>query len=269
MVVCYDSSMIILVLIVVGLIWGSFVNAFVWRLHVGKDWVRGRSECTVCHHPLASKDLIPVVSWVSLKGRCRYCHRPIKDSPIVELSVPLLFVASYLWWPWTLSGEGLLRFVFWLIFIVGFTILAVYDLRWKLLPNKVVYPLAVLSVVQTLLLFVFYSPDISLIINAAIGALIISGGFYVLFQISAGKWIGGGDVKLGLVIGILCGGAWQALLLLFIASLLGTIAAVPLMVTKRLKVKATIPFGPYLLLASFVIELFGVAIIHWYTHLII
>src|SRR5581483_10287027 len=132
--------MIMLVLIVLGLIWGSFVNAFVWRLHEEKDWVKGRSECTVCHHSLSTKDLVPVVSWLLLKGRCRYCHQPIKDSPLVELTVPLLFVLSYVWWPWTLHGEGLVRFIFWLVFILGYVILAVYDLRWKLLPNKVVYP---------------------------------------------------------------------------------------------------------------------------------
>lgn len=261
--------MVILVLIVLGLIWGSFVNAFVWRLHEGKDWVHGRSECTVCHRPLASKDLIPVLSWLSLKGKCRYCHKPIKDSPITELCVPVLCVISYVWWPWALQGEGLLRFIFWIVFIVGFTILAVYDLRWKLLPNKVVYPLIALAVLQTLAISLFYLHSISILENAAIGALILSGGFYILFQVSAGKWIGGGDVKLAMVLGILCGGAWQALLLLFVASLAGTLVATPLLATKKLKAKATIPFGPYLLFASFIIELFGTAFIHWYMHLIV
>jgi leader peptidase (prepilin peptidase)/N-methyltransferase len=261
--------MIILVLIVLGLVWGSFVNAFVWRLHEGKDWVRGRSECTLCHHPLATEDLIPVASWLLLRGKCRYCHKPIKDSPIVELSVPVLFVASYFWWPWTLQGVGLVRFIFWLIFIVGFVILTVYDLRWKLLPDKVVFPLVILAVLQTIVLVLFYSAGISLVRDAAIGALIISGGFYVLFQVSAGRWIGGGDVKLGLVLGILCGGAWQALLLLFVASLAGTLITLPLLLSKRLKAKATIPFGPFLIFAMIVIELFGAAIIQWYTHLIV
>lgn len=261
--------MVILVLVVFGLVWGSFVNAFVWRLHEGKDWVRGRSECTVCHHPLAPEDLVPVVSWLLLKGKCRYCHKPIKDGPIVELSVPLLFVISYIWWPWALQGGGLLRFILWLVFLVGFVILAVYDLRWKLLPNRVVYPLTVLSIFQMLTLVLFYSASLSLLWNAIVGALIISGGFYTLFQMSGGKWIGGGDVKLGVVLGILCGGAWQALLLLFIASLAGTLTTVPLLLSKKLKAKATIPFGPFLLLAAVIIELFGAAIIHWYTHLIV
>jgi prepilin signal peptidase PulO-like enzyme (type II secretory pathway) len=261
--------MIILVLVLLGLVWGSFVNAFVWRLHEGKDWIRGHSECTNCHHPLASKDLVPVVSWLLLRGKCRYCRKSIKDSPLVELCVPLLFVASYIWWPWALQGGGLLRFVFWLVFLVNFVILAVYDLRWKLLPDKIVFPLIGLAVLQTLILIFFYSAGISLLWKTAIGALIISGGFYALFQISAGKWIGGGDVKLGIVLGILCAGAWQALLLLFIASFAGTIVTLPLLLNKRLKAKATIPFGPFLLFATIVIVLFSSAILKWYTHLIV
>jgi prepilin signal peptidase PulO-like enzyme (type II secretory pathway) len=238
-------------------------------LHEGKDWVRGRSECTNCHHPLAAKDLVPVVSWLTLGGKCRYCHKPIKDSPLVELSVPLLFIGSYVWWPWALQGGGLVRFIFWLAFLVSFVILAIYDLRWKLLPDKVVYPLVGLAIVQTLLLIIFYSAGISVLWGALVGALIISGGFYVLFQVSAGRWIGGGDVKLGMVLGILCGGAWQAVLLLFIASLAGTIVTTPLLLNKKLKAKATIPFGPFLLFAAIVVELFGAAIIRWYTHLIV
>jgi leader peptidase (prepilin peptidase)/N-methyltransferase len=261
--------MIILTLILLGLIWGSFVNAFVWRLHEGRDWVRGRSECSVCHHQLAPGDLIPVISWLMLGGKCRYCHKPIKDSPIVELSVPLLFTASYIWWPWALQGAGLLRFILWLIFLVGFVILAVYDLRWKLLPNKIVYPMIGLAVLQVALLTLFYSGGVTLLLGAAAGVLIISGGFYALFQVSGGKWIGGGDVKLGVVLGILAGGLWQALLLLFIASLSGMLITIPLLLSKKVRPKATIPFGPFLLLASIVIQLFGTVIVRWYTHLVI
>ncbi len=260
--------MITLVLIVLGLIWGSFVNAFTWRIHEGKDWVRGHSECSTCHHPLAANDLIPVASWLMLGGKCRYCHRPIKDSPIIEVVMPMLFVASYIWWPWALHGEGVLRFVFWIVFLVGFVALAAYDLRWKLLPNKIVFPLVWLAVLQTILLLVFYSGGASLIRDAILGSLIISGGFYVLFQVSGGRWIGGGDVKLGLVLGILCGGTWQALLLIFTASLAGTIVTAPLLTQKKLKAKATIPFGPFLLLASIIVELFGTSIIQWYTRLL-
>ncbi|HSD55741.1 MAG TPA: prepilin peptidase, partial [Candidatus Saccharimonadales bacterium] len=71
--------MIPLLLIVLGLILGSFVNALVWRLRKNKDWVNDRSECTHCHHKLGPLDLIPVLSWVMLAGKCSYCHKKIED----------------------------------------------------------------------------------------------------------------------------------------------------------------------------------------------
>src|SRR4029079_16791155 len=98
--------MILFLLVVFGLVFGSFINALVWRLHAGRDWVKERSECTHCHHPLAPKDLVPVISWLWLRGRCRYCHKPIDDSPLVELAVPFLFVLSYCFWPMPLAGVG-------------------------------------------------------------------------------------------------------------------------------------------------------------------
>jgi prepilin signal peptidase PulO-like enzyme (type II secretory pathway) len=261
--------MIILILIVQGLIWGSFVNAFVWRLHEGKNWLSDRSECPHCHHKLAPKDLVPVLSWLLLKGKCRYCHHHIDDSPLVELSVPILFVLSYLWWPLSFSGADLFQFVLWLVFILGFVILAVYDLRWMLLPDTIVYPLIAVGVLQLLTLVLFSDAGWRTVIDAALGVLIISGSFYVLFQVSKGGWIGGGDVKLGVVLGLLAGGPLQACLLLFFASLSGTAYAVPVLVRGKLTPKTVVPFGPFLLLGSIIVRLFGVSIIHWYTHILI
>src|SRR5688572_14187716 len=105
--------MIVVVLIAFGLIFGSFINALVWRLHEGRDWVRERSECLQCHHQLAPKDLIPVLSWLLLRGKCRYCHKPIPDSPLVELAVPALFVTSYFFWPVDLAGSAWFAFICW------------------------------------------------------------------------------------------------------------------------------------------------------------
>ncbi|HEV2402737.1 MAG TPA: prepilin peptidase [Candidatus Saccharimonadales bacterium] len=259
--------MIIFLLILLGLVWGSFVNAFIWRFHEGKDWLWDRSECQYCHHQLAVRDLVPVVSWLLLRGRCRYCYHHIDDSPLVEIVMPLLFLASYAWWPLPLNGAGLFQFILWLLFIVGFVALAAYDIRWYILPNKIVYPLIALAALQLLVLVFWYGAGWTTILAGAAGVTIISGTFYVLFQISKGRWIGGGDVKLGIMLGLLSGGAERALLLLFLASLVGTIAMLPLMVRGRLKPKAVVPFGPFLLLASVIVQLFGAHIISWYMGL--
>ncbi len=144
--------MIPLLLILLGLVLGSFVNALVWRLREGRDWVNDRSECTHCHHKLAPLDLIPVFSWLYLRGKCRYCHKKIDDTPLTELVLPALFIVSYAYWPFALQGIRTFEFALWLVFLVGFLALAVYDLRWFLLPDKLIFPLAGLAGAQVIIL---------------------------------------------------------------------------------------------------------------------
>lgn len=259
--------MIPLLLIVLGLILGSFVNALVWRLRKNKDWVNDRSECTHCHHKLGPLDLIPVLSWVMLAGKCRYCHKKIEDNPLVELALPAVFLLSYFYWPMELAGRGLVEFVFWLVMLVGLLALTVYDLRWFLLPDKIVFPLAGLAFVQVVISAVM-ERDLQILVIAVACALIISGMFYLIFQLSKGAWIGGGDVKLAIVLGLLCTSYLEPFLLLFIASVAGLIGSLPAIVKGKAKAKMQIPFGPFLIIGLIVIRLFGSSIINWYTGII-
>lgn len=261
--------MTVLVLIAIGLVLGSFANALVWRLRNKRNWWSERSECTHCHHVLAARDLIPVVSWLMLRGKCRYCRKRIEDSPLVELALPVLFVLSYAVWPVSLAGEGAMLFLFWLVFLVGFMVLAVYDIRWFLLPNKIVFPLIGLAVVQVLAQVLFFDAAWRDLLGAGLGVLVISGIFYVFFTVSKGAWIGFGDVKLGFVLGILAGGPPMALLLLFLASLFGMVYSLPLVVLGKAKRQSHIPFGPFLLMAMVVVYLFGASMIDWYKSLVL
>ena len=260
--------MIVFLLIVAGLLFGSFINALVWRLHQKRDWVWERSECPHCHHVLAAKDLVPVLSWLFLAGKCRYCHKPIPDSPLVELALPALFVFSYLFWPQPLEGVGLYTFVFWLVFLVGFVALAVYDLKWFLLPDVIVFPLIALAAVQIVGRLVFFGGSWNELGGSLVGAAVISGLFYTIFTVSKGKWIGFGDVKLAVVLGLLAGGALPALLVLFVASLIGTLLSLPLVLAGKANRKSHLPFGPMLIAGVVVVVLFGQAMIDWYTNLV-
>jgi prepilin signal peptidase PulO-like enzyme (type II secretory pathway) len=86
----------------------------------------------------------------------------------------------------------------------------------------------------------------------------VGGGlFYVLFQMSGGRWIGGGDVKLGFLLGLVVGGPMEAVMVLFLSSLLGVIAILPLLAAKKASRKSLIPYGPFLIIAAIVIQLFG------------
>jgi leader peptidase (prepilin peptidase)/N-methyltransferase len=280
--------MIWLLLVVLGLCLGSFVNALTWRLHEQEELVTkkatkkkkerlvrlsiatGRSMCPTCDHTLAAKDLVPILSWLTLKGKCRYCSKPISiQYPLVELLTAGLFVVSYAFWPVALHDSGLFTFVFWLVFLTGFMALTVYDIRWFLLPTRIIRPLVAFAIVQVLIVSLLYHGGICELAGALLGALVIGGLFYVLFMASRGAWIGGGDVRLGLLLGLLVGGPMQSLLLIFIASTLGTIFAFPLLIVHRLKRTSHMPFGPFLLAGAIITTLFGSAIVHWYKSYVI
>jgi leader peptidase (prepilin peptidase) / N-methyltransferase len=268
--------MTVVTLIVAGLIFGSFVNALVWRVYQQSipkkkqkkhdlSIIHGRSQCTQCGHVLSQIDLIPVFSWLSLRGKCRYCHQAISwQYPCVEVMTSVLFVLSYIYWPYELSTVGSIQFVAWLIMLIGLVALLVYDVRWMLLPNRILFPLYGVALVYVLL-SVASVQSISPLFDAVLGVLVGGGIFYVLFTVSNGRWIGGGDVKLGFLLGALAGGPVLAGLLLFLASFLGTMLILPFMMIGRLSKASRIPFGPFLIVSGVIVVLFGQRILDWYT----
>ena len=269
--------MLVVMLGLLGLIFGSFLSASVWRLHDSEKkhtksyfLLKDRSFCPNCKHTLGFLDLIPVVSWLMLGGKCRYCHKPISRlEPLIETATALLFIASFIFWPYGFNSEGKVLFVFWLVFLSGFIFLTIYDLRWQLLPNKIVVALIGIGVLQLLVKLLFFNGGYHVVVDALLGVVFIAGLFYVLFLFSAGKWIGGGDVKLGVALGLLVGGPAEALLVVFGASLLGSLIAVPLMSLKRLKRTSLIAFGPFLMASTSICYFFGPDIISWYKNLIL
>lgn len=267
--------MIIVLLAVLGLCLGSFANALVWRIYqqdkakTAKQKKKysistGRSMCVHCSHQLSQLDLVPVFGWLLLQGKCRYCKKPISwQYPAVELVTALLFVTSYIAWNNPIAGWEIASFGLWLVCLVGFAALIVYDIRWMLLPNRIIFPLygvAAFFVGSRMLAEQSLQP----FVTACIGVLIGGGIFYLLFQISKGKWIGGGDVKLGFLLGALVGGPQNALLLLFLASVLGTVLIVLLMGAHKVTRNTRIPFGPFLIAGAIIAQLAGHDLVNWY-----
>lgn len=262
-----DNSLLIAIILgLLGLCLGSFVNAFVWRLHEGRDVVRERSECTSCHHILAWYDLIPVISWLWLRGKCRYCRAKIAwQYPLVELATAVVFVVSYVQWPFGSDPASLVMLGLWLLMVVGLMTLIVYDARWYLLPDVVVLPLAAIGLVFGL---IHYSALMQLGfaqvgLELLYGMLSVGGIYGLLYAVSRGRWVGFGDVKLGVVMGLVLG--WQlGLLSIFIANLVGLIMIIPSLLTKRLSTRSHIPFGPFLIVGLIVALLWGEQLIRLY-----
>jgi len=204
-------------------------------------------------------DLIPLVSWLSLGGRCRQCHNPIGYmEPLTELGVAGYFVLSYAFWPYSLgSGLEITRFVLWLVAGIGLTILFAYDKKWFLLPSLVNYFIIVIGLCNVILVLIESQDKLDTLFSVFIAVLILSGLYWFLGKISNGRWIGQGDVWLGLGLALLLADWKLAFVALFSANLIGCSIVLLPMIRGKLNLKSQVPFGP-LLIAGFVIAgLFG------------
>ena len=271
---------------VLGAAFGSFIGALVYRLKHNADldervesgkltkksadkkklnWINGRSICEKCKHKLGVFDLIPILSWVFLRGKCRYCREKIGILPLlIEIGTAAAFVISYLFWSIEFTAIGATLFVIWLLIVVIMTALLIYDARWYLLPNKLVFSLIALSAVFAILNYIFKQNlnFIEFLTTITLGMMPIAGLYGFLWMTSRGKWVGFGDVKLGIAIGLLL--PWQqGVVVLMMANILGILVVLPNLINKRLKLKSKIPFGPFLIIATFTIVLFGQQIVEF------
>lgn len=270
--------LIAVLLFILGLALGSFVNALVWRFHenhTGKSGeklsiAKGRSICPNCRHKLVWYDLVPVLSWIALKGRCRYCKKPIsKQYPAVELATGLVFALSYAFWPSAphLGGQWLLLAT-WLAASVGLMALAVYDIRWMLLPNKIIYPTLAVAVAGRAAYLAAFDPRPGHSAWLwAVSVAIASGVFYILYVVSQGKWIGFGDVRLGLITGTLLADPYKSMAMIFLASLLGTLTVLPNLLAGKKTMASRTPYGPFLITGTAIMVVFGDSLINWYKNL--
>lgn len=262
--------MIYVVLAVLGLCFGSFVQALVWRLHKKKDIVKARSQCESCGHELSILDLIPLLSWLTLKGHCRYCKKPIHwSAPLMELILAAVFVVSYIFWPVTIAGGQWVLFTSWLSVSVGLLALAVYDLRFMLLPSSILYPTATIASVGRLIYVAGFADDKPRAALAWLVSVAIAGGiFWLIYEFSRGRVIGFGDVRLGLISGTVLADPLLSLQMIFLASLLGTIAILPGLLSRRKTLTTKVPYGPFLIAATFIVLLFGSSFTNWYQRLL-
>lgn len=234
-----------------GLAVGSFLNAVIFRLKAGKSFLAGRSACPKCQHLLKASDLIPIFSFIGLAGRCRYCRQKISwQYPLVEAGLGLSFCLLFFYF--SLS----LEFFFYLIISSFLLVILVYDLKHHLILDKVTVPAIILAFIFNLILRVS-------LLDLILGGILGGGFFLAQYALSSGKWIGGGDIRLGVLMGFILG--WHKLLAaLFIAYFAGAIFSLFLIIFRKKKLKSRLPFGPFLVLATFVCLLLGDKIIAWY-----
>ena len=264
--------MTIAIIFIFGLIIGSFLNVVIWRTHVGKSVLTGHSYCPKCRHTLGPAELVPVLSFLIQKGKCRHCKQKISwQYPLVELATAILFAVAYLILDFIpappVGGLPILDFHFFDLIRAWFVIsvmivLFVYDLRYYIIPDKVIYPaIAVVAVTIPLI----YGGEISWwgLLNPIIAG-VLGGGFFLLqYVISKGKWIGGGDVKLGALMGLILGLGGLGVALFF-AYVVGAICGLILVTLKKKNMKSQLPFGTFLAAATVFSMFWGEKILEWY-----
>jgi len=254
------NFLIYLSIFVFGLIFGSFLNCVIYRLHSGESFLKGRSYCPNCQHILSWPDLIPVFSFLILKGKCRYCHKPISlQYPLVELATGTVFLLIF----WNLEF-GIWDLLFRLLISCFLIIIFVYDLKHYIIPDQVIYPAIVIAFLYNIYQFTIDNQQLT--INNFLSAFGAAAFFLTLVLISHEKWLGWGDVKLAFLMGLFLG--WPKILLaLFLAFFIGAIIGIELIILGKKTLKSEIPFGPFLVSGTFLALFFGQKILDWYLNL--
>jgi leader peptidase (prepilin peptidase)/N-methyltransferase len=257
--------LMIVIFFAVGIALGSFVNAWVWRTKEGKSVAKGRSMCPDCKHQLSARDNIPVISYLLLKGRCRYCNKPISiQYPLVELITSLLFVALYMYFSPS-NPYMWIQLLAWSVATVLLVSAFVYDLRWMILPDK--FTLPVIAIAIGLLVLQAIQFGISSIFAQIVATLIFAGLYLAIWVLSKGKLLGGGDIRLALLMGLLLT-VPQLLVGVFVAYTVGALVGVLLIAIKLKKRTDAVPLAPFLIFGLYFGLFFGNQISSWYLSMI-
>lgn len=251
--------MIYLFIILIGLAFGSFASMLIHRLHTQDKSILGaRSFCPKCASQLRTRDLIPVVSYLINKFKCRFCKKPIAFRyPLLEICMAGIFFLTT-----ALIGTGdVTQAVFYLFIAFVFIVLAFYDFLFKEIPDLISLPAVFIAILFVLL------NDVHTVTNLAIGIAIPVVFFGILHFASKGRWLGGGDIRIGALMGVLLGYP-MVLMGLFFGYLFGSIYSLVGLVLKKLNRQTQVPFAPFLLLGTYVAMFWGQTILDWYFTLL-
>ena len=249
----------IILILLTGLAWGSFLNVVIYRLPSGMSLLKPPSSCPNCKGKIKFYDNIPVISFFLLAGKCRHCKEKIPFSyPLVELLVPVSFLLLY-------SQHSLSLFFFAsCLFASAMIVLGVIDFYHQILPDEITLSGLVLALVYSL-----FRRDFNLtqaLVGAVVGAgflLFIYGAYYLLRK---KEGLGMGDVTMMLFIGAYLG--WrQAFLTLILASFAGALIGIFFILFRKKDFQYSLPFGTFLSPTAFAVLLWGDKIIRSYLNL--
>jgi len=244
---------------VLGLFVGSFLNVVIYRVPRGESVARPRSRCPGCATQLTWYENVPVASWVVLRGRCRTCGEAISARyPLVETLTAVTFALL----AWHFGATAVLP-AFLYLGAVGIALAAI-DIDTQRLPDRIVLPsygVAALALGAAAAV----GHDWQALVRVGLAGLALW-AFYLALVVIYPKGMGWGDVKLAGVLGMYLGWlGWGSVLVGgFLGFLLGGLIGAALLLIGRAGRKTKIPFGPYMILGTFLAVFWGQAIADWY-----
>lgn len=267
-----------------GAIFGSFASALIPRLKEGRSMSKERSACPACDHTLGVLDLFPILSFALLRWKCRHCGAKIPAYHfLLECLMCAVFVLSGMYlvdMSAVLMGDTIETIRLGLFLVAGFVAVTftVYDIMYMEIPDQVILPciagLFVLLCVDHFSTISIFSHYMSFgtdwmnlpLANGIVGTAIIFGFFFLQIVISDGTWMGGGDLRIAIFMGLLAG-TKIALIGLFAAYIIGSFIGVGIIAVKRSR-NIQVPFGPYLAAGLYVSLFFHNELINWYLGLL-
>lgn len=250
---------------VAGLLAGGIANARVMRTKESLVFTTARS-CSVCAHPAHPKEYLPLFGYFAVKGRCQRCTAVIPwQYPATEVAFALLFAvfAARSFGMFGLdipvyvsANEALLLFVRDALMVSALILVFIFDYRAYIIPDRITIPAMIIAILCNVALGVPVMPIL-------VGGLLLGGFFAVQFLVSQGRWVGGGDIRMGMLMGFLLG-PWLGLVALLLSYISGAIVGVGLLASKRREMGSHVPFGTFMALATVVTMLWGQRLLDWY-----
>lgn len=256
----FDTPLWPVAALALGLIVGSFANVCIHRLPLRQSVVSPRSRCPHCGAAIAAGDNLPLLSYALLRGRCRVCRGPISVRyPLVEVANGLLYLGL------ALQLGPTLRTLVLMAFVTALLVLSLIDLDHRLLPNVITLPGIAVGVGASLL------PGPPTPLSSLAGA---AGGYLAFWAVAEAyrrargvEGLGQGDWKMTAMLGAFLG--WdQMLLAVFLASIVGTVVGLALIVFRGGNGRYALPLGTFLGLAGIVATFVGEPLTTWYRGLL-
>jgi len=239
-----------IVIICLGLIFGSFLNVVIHRLPLEQSIVKPRSFCPRCGKSVRAYDNIPVLSYLILLGKCRDCRTPIPVKyPLVEI-----FTGFTFWYAYRAAEFGIVHLVFTTLFLMILIALCLIDLEHMILPDELTLGGSALFLVYS-----FFNPEVGTVaaLLTAFGVTLCFTAIYIFYiKIRKIEGLGQGDIKMVFLLGIFLG-PHKLIVTVLLASISGLAVGILIIIIRKKDFKYALPFGTFLSAGGYIATFYG------------